>query len=338
MQRPPAPDFNVAPTPRAQPAAVMPSGQSAWEARLRAPPPPPARRRVIPMDPVRFVPPLPLSEPCPRDDQMWPLQPHKPIEAPLSLRKALANEEVELWQQRLAWPLTILLAWFVHFLPGGAFVQRLTMGMMVHELGHAVTAWTCGFVAIPMPWVTWIRDERSWGWTILLSVVLGGGGGWLIRQGWLTQGGALLGVLAVHWLGSLILPLETAQALITFGGDGAGLLLAAVLVTQFSLGPRWPWTRGGLRWGWLVIGCVAWIDLSAAWWAALSDPTAIPYGMIHGVGLSDASKLTERHGWLQSALVHRYVAVSLTAFGIMAASWVRGMRQAAAAVKARDPD
>lgn len=333
QRRPPPPDLqpprpasglHAQPTPAPMPAVTV--GRSAWEARL-APAPPPKSRPPL-LHPIVFVPPLPLSEPGPRDADGWP-QRERAV-APLSLRKLVHADGFELWAQRLGVPLTVALAWLVHWLPGGPALQRVTMGMMIHELGHAVTAWLCGFVAIPMPWVTWIRDERSWGWTILLSMVLAGAAGLFLRTGWLVPAAGAASVLALHWLGALALSVQTAQTLITFGGDGTGMLLAAGLVWLFAQGGQPRWNRHGLRWGWLVIGCVALVDLSSAWLAATRDVTQIPYGMIHGVGLSDASKLTQQAGWLQSQLVGRYVTVAAAAWLIVAASWWVGVRRAAA--------
>ena len=41
------------------------------------------------------------------------------------------------------------------------FLQRTFLAMPVHELGHAVTAWLCGYFAIPTLWKTLVPDERG---------------------------------------------------------------------------------------------------------------------------------------------------------------------------------
>ena len=51
-------------------------------------------------------------------------------------------------------------------------------------------------------------------------------------------------------------------------------LMATFFVRNESL------VNKGLRWGTLVIGAGAWVDIFATWWAARSDDGAIPYGEI----------------------------------------------------------
>src|SRR5262249_42506916 len=49
-----------------------------------------------------------------------------------------------------ALPSMLLLALLFHFLTPG--LQRIVLGMPIHELGHAVAAWFTGFWAIPTLW------------------------------------------------------------------------------------------------------------------------------------------------------------------------------------------
>ena len=54
-----------------------------------------------------------------------------------------------------------------HAWPTGHCLQRTFLSMMVHELGHAVTAWWCGFGALPGLWKTLIPETRGvvWCWS-----------------------------------------------------------------------------------------------------------------------------------------------------------------------------
>src|SRR5579883_3021322 len=56
-------------------------------------------------------------------------------------------------------------------LPAALIIARAMVGaapgavrlltMWVHESGHAITAWLCGFSALPGPWVTEVSSDRN---------------------------------------------------------------------------------------------------------------------------------------------------------------------------------
>ena len=65
----------------------------------------------------------------------------------------------------VALPLALLFAWLaVRESPGAVRM----LAMWVHESGHAVAAWLCGYVAWPGPWFTPVGTERSPSFTVLL--------------------------------------------------------------------------------------------------------------------------------------------------------------------------
>lgn len=241
---------------------------------------------------------------------------------------ALTGWALELWVRRLAVPIALTIALVFHLSAVGRFFQRVVLGMMVHETGHALTAWFAGFWAVPLPWVTRIGDHRSLAWSlgVTAALALAISIGRRREQLWLVIcGAAALGLQG--WL-TWGLSESDAQALIIWGGDGAGIPLAAALIAVFPLGSRALLVRGGLRWGFLVIGAGAFVDLAMPWLEALSDPAAIPYGRIEGVGLSDPSRMTDTYGWLQSQLIRSYLAAALVSLGFIGWSWWWGVRDA----------
>ena len=149
--------------------------------------------------------------------------------------------------------------------------------MIVHECGHAVTAWWCGFAAIPGLWKTLVPETRGLVWILVVAICAGLVAlGWRKQRWWLVIAG--LGLTAVQ-LYAHDLDVETAQQWITFGGDGGAMLLGTALMASFFI-PKL--AEHGLRWGLLSIGAAAFVDTFATWWSARSDTDVIPFGEIEG--------------------------------------------------------
>ncbi|BDG06905.1 hypothetical protein [Anaeromyxobacter paludicola] len=262
------------------------------------------------------------------DELAAPLSAAEPLAPPLPGAPAAARFDGVLDALRLEWllrlgavPAALAIAALVHRSPLGHLLQRTFLSMMVHEAGHAVTSWLCGFAAFPGPWVTYTAGSRGLPVVLLVAaagvslVVAGRRAG---RASW-TWAGAVL--LSLQLAGTLLASARTAQALIVFGGDGGALVLGALLMASFFSGRDTQVYRGQLRWGFLVIGASSFVDAFATWWAALADSDAIPLGEIEGVGLSDPSKLMQVHGWGIHAMVHRYVGLGFACLAGLAVTW-----------------
>jgi len=199
------------------------------------------------------------------------------------------------------------------------FLARTFATMWLHELGHAATGWMAGLACIPGPWVTLIPEERS-GLVRLLVWAGAPLGAWALWRRRRLPEALLLaaaGLLSL-WLGGR-LSLEKAQAWVTFGGDGGALVLGALLMATPLLPGSHPLRRGGLHLGLAVLGGLAWADVTTSWWAAYRDVADIPFGEIHGVGLSDSSKLVEEYGWTELQLVRRHLWLAVAAAGALVA-------------------
>ena len=226
------------------------------------------------------------------------------------------------WRVRAyAIPAALGLALMFHASATGHWLQRVVLSMMVHELGHAVAAWWCGYAAVPTVWKTLVPETRSVGISLVLAGVLV----LVIARAWRAErrelaalGVALLALQAVATLATT--PVRAAEA-ITFAGDGGAMVLGTLLMMTMFVGPESRLRTNHLRWGFLVIGAAAFVDTFATWWTARTHLSAIPFGEIEGVGLSDPSRLDQTYGWSTHQIVERYVTLGGLCLVALAVAW-----------------
>jgi len=257
------------------------------------------------------------------------------VEKPLTIsfeERAVDDPAFEYKVTLIALPAALAAGVLFHFLTPG--LQRIFFGMPVHELGHAVSAWLCGYFAIPTLWKTLVFSEsRSVIWPLLLA----GGLVFLAVLAWRAEKIAYLalvaGVLVLQAIGTLGISEDKAEMLFTFGGDGMGMVLAVLLMATFFFGKRTQLYKGSVRWGLLVIGAAAFADIFATWWAAQWNAEAIPFGENEGSGLSDPMKLLEDYRWTTQVIVRRYVLVGCGSLAALAAVYTWGVMRARAKAK-----
>lgn len=238
------------------------------------------------------------------------------------------DAQTEFWMCVAAIPALLLLGLAFHQLEWGRWLQRLLFTMPVHELGHAVTAWLCGFGAIPTVWITHVMEERGFVAPLAVFAAIV----WALYRGWqnddrrLLLAGAIM--LPLQGICTLALSEDTARALIVFGGDGMGMVLAILLMGSFFIGRDTQLYKGSLRWGFATIGAAAFIDISATWWLARRDRSEIPF-MTRDNGMeSDALRLVNEFGWTEAALVNRHVLASVVCLAALVAVYGWGVRRA----------
>jgi len=237
----------------------------------------------------------------------------------------------ELRARVLAFPCALLGAWMaVKIAPG--LVRIFTV--WVHESGHAVAAWVCGYSAWPGPWLTPIASERSVALTGLLVVLLGFGAfrAWQ-RARWFWVVAATVALLLTLCC-TLFLNAGKARQLIIFGGDGGCLVLGTALMLTVYARADHPLRRERLRWALLIFGALAFMDAYVIWSGSFDR---LPFGETEN-GLSDPSVLVEQFGWGVLLLVNRYLALARACFFVLAAAYVAGIMESVIALRATQVD
>ncbi len=224
--------------------------------------------------------------------------------------------------------MALILAALINRSAIGHTLQRTFLSMMVHEAGHAVTSWFCGFAAFPALWVTYSSNERG----AAAVLMLGAASGYILFRGLSARNLPVVVtagmLLAAQLAGTLVINARTAQALVVFGGDGGAMVLGAVLMATFFCSRDTQVYKGGLRWGFLIIGSAGFVDAFGTWWAARTNVDAIPFGANEGVGLSDPSKLMDVYGWSPHTMVQRYLTLGIVCLVTLAAVWGVGVLRA----------
>ncbi|MDC0713213.1 hypothetical protein POL68_32425 [Stigmatella sp. ncwal1] len=227
-----------------------------------------------------------------------------------------------------ALPTALVLMWLICSSGVGRMLVRTFLSMWIHEFGHALTAWLCGYIAFPLPWFTPVSEVRS----SFFSVLLAGAFGLLAYRGWQRSHRPMLiaglVLLCLQFLGTLVVRSHVARALIYFGGDGGGLILGTLLMATLYAKKGSSLHEGWLRWGFLVIGAAAFVDIFRVWWDARNNFGSIPFGRNEGSGPSDPSVLSDTFGWSVNTMVSRYLNLAWTCLAVLGGLYGWGMYRA----------
>jgi hypothetical protein len=255
-------------------------------------------------------------------------EPTVTIDEPIRDMPAVEDAELEWKFCMAAIPAALALGILFHWFSLGQFLQRNFFGMPVHELGHAASAWLCGHWAVPIMWKTLWGEERGF----VMPVLLLAGLGYVVFQGWSKQKPELLALggagIVAQAIGTLYLKQSTAISMIVFGGDGMGMVIATGLMASFFFGKDTQLYKGSLRWGFVIIGAAAFVDIYSTWLAAAGDFGRVPFGEQEGGLLSDATRLVDEHGWDTRAMIRRYVALGSLCLAALAVIYGWGVWQA----------
>ena len=249
----------------------------------------------------------------------------------------LAQARSELQLARFAVPGALFTSLVLAQTDMGRFLLRTFFGMWLHELGHAVAAWLCGFPAFPGPWFTSVGEERSFLFALAVTAGLAYAI-WRARtEGERVWMGVAIAVLVLQVVLTVVLSPARAHVLITFCGDAGSMVFGAALMAAFFVPPGHKLHRDWLRWGFLVIGAASFADTFPGWWAARHDPGVIVFGEIEGRADTDPTVLVDS-GWTVVQMVSRYVAIGVLSLVGLAAAQVLHYRRTRDALASLEAD
>lgn len=224
-------------------------------------------------------------------------------------------------------PGMLVFALFVYVTGIFKFAQSIAFGMPVHEFGHAVVAWFCGYTAIPTLWKTIVPAAQGF----IAPVILLSGIAYIGFNAWSNQNKIMLsacgGLLLLQVIGTFGVSDKTQDMLIVFGGEACGMLLATILMSSFYFGKSTQLYKGWLRWGFVFIGAMAFVDTFPPWWQAQSDVSQVKYGTTGGA-FTDSYRLVNDHGWSFDELISRHVIVGVFCLFALTGVYGWGLREA----------
>lgn len=220
-----------------------------------------------------------------------------------------------------ALPGALLFGWLVtKGLPSlAAFLE-----MWLHESGHAITGWLCGYNSLPTAWFCIRGDRGHW-----ISVVIG-------------IGIVVYGYAAYRWarwfwvvISALVLALLIAgnlqtdahsSLLISFWGEGGAYVLATICMMTFYSRPDSHIARQQVRWGLLIIGAIAFCFVYTHWSGGFENIANILEDTDER-GPSDQRTLMLVYGWSVFKIVHSYWNLGYACLVALAGAYAAGLTQ-----------
>jgi hypothetical protein len=222
-------------------------------------------------------------------------------------------------------PLLLAVTWLITVSPAGFFLRGFQVWM--HEFGHAVPAWLCGFRATPLPfgW-TPVEPEYShfvyWGLLLMFGILFAAG--LKERKVWAMI--AAVGAAVLQYYMTWRMPDHRQEFWWSaFGGVGGEFVLSTLLMMFFwvQLPEKFRW--GGCRYVFFFIGATAFTAIWSRWGDVYRGIEEIPFGsMINGEEDQggDMNKLMDGYGWKKADIRRNYYVLGKWCWGALGVTWL----------------
>ncbi len=250
-----------------------------------------------------------------------------PEEVAVEQRKARTEFRCRLF----ALPGALLFGWIVNrILPS----MTAFLAMWLHESGHAITAWLCGYSAFPTAWFTVIGERSRWISIVLAALLVAGGYVAFRKQRWLWV--VVSAIVLVLVIAGNLQTDSHSRMLFTFWGDGGAYVLSTILMLTFYARPDSPISRNQVRWGLLLLGAMAFCSVYTRWSGGFENIANFLEDTDER-GPSDIMQLTTLYGWSIYTLIHSYWQLAYTCFAALGVAYGAGILQAKRAESALAP-
>ncbi len=210
-------------------------------------------------------------------------------------------------------PAALLFGWTVNqILPS----MTAFLAMWLHESGHAITAWLCGYNAFPSAWFTFIGERSRWISVVLGALTMAGGYVAFRKERWFWV--VVSAIVLFTMIAGNVQTDFHARTLFAFWGDGGAYVLSIILMLTFYARPDSSLSRNQVRWGLLIFGAMAFWSVYTRWSGGF-EHIANFLEDTDERGPSDIMQLTTLYGWSIYALIHSYWRLAhacLVALGI----------------------
>ena len=245
------------------------------------------------------------------------------LQAPQELAEDQRKAHNEFLCRIFAMPGALLLGWLVNW---STPMLAYFLAMWLHESGHAISAWFCGYAAFPTAWITLIPDERGRWISLVLGAAVATGGYFafrLQRWFWVVVSGA---VLMLFILGNLQTE-SHAHLLFTFWGEGGAYVLSTILMLTFYARRDSPISRSHVRWGLLILGAIAFWSVYTRWSGGFENIAQFLEDTDERGLPSDMRILNLVYGWSTFVLINRYRALGHVCLLVLAGAYAAGLVQ-----------
>jgi hypothetical protein len=219
-------------------------------------------------------------------------------------------------------PLSALTVWLICLTQIGKLVQFATVGMWLHELGHAVAAWLSGSFAIPLLFFTFTSGKQ----TIFVILAVIAAAFLMLWKGWKQRlpFWLILGGISLCMLFAKAMLLDDAQraAWISYSGIGGELVLGTLCILSFfyTVYRRTSWKL--MRYAALFFGMAVFLPAWLRWIAIAAGTEPFPLGsLISGPEHGDMNSLLAT-GLTQTDIIESYLGLAHYCLLVISAHWI----------------